>query len=45
MGVDGGKIDHWLWCSGGGGNVKMDVCHDVSAIMCVRMACVCVLGP
>ncbi len=39
MGVDGGKIDHWLWCIGGGGVgiVKMDVCHNVSASICVRV--------
>lgn len=36
MGVDGGNLDHWLWCIGrGGGVVKMDVCHDVSARMSV----------
>lgn len=42
MGVDGGKVDHWLWCTGGGfeGVVKMDVCHNVSASMRVQM-CVC----
>lgn len=22
-GVDGGKIDHWLWCSGGGGQCEI----------------------
>lgn len=44
MGVDGGKIDHWLWwCTGGGceGGVKMDVCHNVSVSVresvCVRV--------
>lgn len=35
MGVDGGKIDHWLQFIGGGGGVKMDVCHNVSVSMCV----------
>lgn len=40
MGVNGGKIYHWLWCVGGvgvGEFVKMDVCHNVSVSMCVRV--------
>lgn len=30
MGVDGGKIDHWLRFIGwAGGELKVDVCHNV----------------
>jgi len=39
MGVDGGKIDHWLWCSGGGGECEngcVPQCQCDYVHVCIR---------